>query len=78
MNREQAKIMSKLTPEQVQVIYQDFNPECFDVMCRWANGEDIIGYKGSATINFWNHLRHYQFKSREDAEANAKAHWRNL
>ena len=41
MNRNQAKIYSKLKPEEVREVSPNFNPNCFDIMCAWGHGADV-------------------------------------
>lgn len=63
MNRQQAKIYATLTPEQVKVLYPDFNIDCFEIMQKWANGYDVTVFGiAHRELNFNSIPCDYKFK----------------
>lgn len=62
MNRRQAKIYSKLTPEEVQELRPDFNTECYEIMKAFGEGAEVAygrpenligGYGGFSSPSFY-------------------------
>jgi hypothetical protein len=51
MNIEQAKICATLDVYRTKALFPTFNPQCFDIMCAWADGEEVS--VGSITFNDW-------------------------
>ncbi len=66
MNRKQAKILSKLTTDEVCIMMPNFNPDCFDMMRKFGDGEEIfLAETGESYENFDFTLHKSRYRTNE-------------